>query len=133
MKTFRIILFFTLMLSFSNAATAQSPAIPGEVVAAISQGNAGKLTPFLGANVELVIGNRNDVYSKQQAVEIILDFFKKNTVNNFQILHSGAKDASSFAIGTLKTSTGTHRVYILTRKADAKTVIQQLRIEPSNE
>ena len=102
MKTFRIILFFTLMLSFSNAASAQSPAIPGEVVAAISQGNAGKLTPFLGANVELVIGNRNDVYSKQQAVEIISDFFKKNTVNNFQILHSGAKMLPALRLGPLK-------------------------------
>lgn len=133
MKTFNIILFFAFLLSFPNAATAQSATIPGEVVAAVSQGNAGRLTPFLGANVELVIGTKNDVYSKQQAVEIISDFFKKNTVNNFQVLHSGTKDSSSFAIGTLKTSTGTFRVYILTRKADSKTVIQQLRIEPSNE
>lgn len=133
MKTFNIIFILTLLLSFSSVATAQNPGIPGEVVAAISQGNAGKLTPFLGTNVELVIGNKNDVYSKHQAVEIISDFFKKNTVRNFQVLHSGAKDTSSFAIGTLKTSTSTYRVYILTRKAGAKTVIQQLRIEPSNE
>lgn len=133
MKTFKFIFFLTLLFSFSSVASAQSPGIPGEVVAAISQSNAGKLTPFLGSNVELVIDKKNDVYSKQQAVKIISDFFKKNTVNSFQILHSGTKDASSFAIGTLKTSAGTYRVYILTRKADAKTVIQQLRIEPSNE
>lgn len=132
MRTFNTILFLTLLLSFSTEATAQSQGIPGEVVAAISQGNASKLNPFLGANVELVIDSKNDVYSKQQAVEIIADFFKRNTVSSFQVIHSGTKDASSFAIGTLKTSTGTYRVYILTRKADTKTVIQQLRIEPSN-
>lgn len=133
MKTFRIILFFTLLLSYPMAASAQNSGIPGEVVAAISQGNASRLTPYLGTNVELVVGNRNDVYSKQQAVEIISDFFKRNTVTNFQVLHSGAKDTSSFAIGSLKTSSGTYRVYILTRRADSKIVIQQLRIEPSNE
>lgn len=133
MKTFNIIISLTLLLSLPAATAAQNPGIPGEVTAAISQGSAGKLTPFLGSNVELVIGNKNDVYSKQQAVEIISDFFKRNTVSSFQVLHSGAKDASSFAIGTLKTSAGTYRVYILTRKTGTKTVIQQLRIEPSNE
>lgn len=116
-----------------HVASAQASGIPDEVVSAIKQGNAGKLSPYLGANVELIIGNKNDIYSKQQTVEIVSDFFRKNTVSDFQILHSGAKDASSFAIGTLKASTGTFRVYILTRKIDGKSVIQQLRIEPSNE
>lgn len=133
MKTIKILLFAFLMLTLNQAASAQGSGIPGEVVAAISQGNTAKLTPYLGSNVELVIGTKNDVYSKQQAVEIVAEFFRKNTVVDFQILHSGNKDTSSFAIGTLKASTGTYRVYILTRKTDGKSLIQQLRIESSNE
>lgn len=133
MKTFRVILFFTLLMPGYLIVHAQTPGIPNEVVSAIKQGNASKLSPYLGANVELIIGNKNDIYSKQQTVEIVSDFFRKNPVNDFQILHSGSKDAASFAIGTLKTSTGTFRVYILTRKTDEKSVVQQLRIEPSNE
>ncbi len=133
MKPLKLILFILLMLGVNFSASAQNTSIPVDIVTAISQGNASRLTPYLGTNVELVIGNKNDIYSKQQAVEIVSEFFRKNSVNDFQILHSGSKDTSSFAIGSLKTSTGTYRVYILTRKTDGKSLIQQLRIEPSNE
>lgn len=133
MKPLKFILFVLLALGLNTSLSAQNTNIPVEIVNAISQGNASRLTPYLGTNVELSIESKNDIYSKQQAVEIISEFFRKNNVNDFQILHSGAKDTSSFAIGSLKTSTGTYRVYILTRKADGKSVIQQLRIEPSNE
>lgn len=133
MKPLKFILFALLILGLNFSSSAQNANIPVEIANAISQGNASRLTPYLGTNVELAVGNKNDIYSKQQAVEIISEFFRKNSVNDFQILHSGAKDTSSFAIGSLKTSTGTYRVYILTRKADGKSVIQQLRIESSNE
>lgn len=133
MRTSKIILLLCLALAFGHKLPAQSSGMPGEIIAAISQGNVARLTPYLGSNVELVIDNKNDVYSKQQAVEIISDFFKRNTVSSFQILHSGSKDTSTFAIGTLKTATGAYRVYILTRKTDGKSVIQQLRIESSND
>lgn len=134
MKRIETILILCLTLALGhNLSAQQSSGMPSEIIAGISQGNVARLTPYLGVNVELIIGSKNDVYSKQQAIEIISDFFKRNTVINFQILHSGAKDMSNFAIGTLKTSTGTYRVYILTRKVDGKPVIQQLRIESSNE
>jgi hypothetical protein len=87
----------------------------------------------LGANVELVIGAKNDVFSKQQASGIINDFFRSNKVNSFQVLHKGNKDNANFAIGTLKTSSGNYRVYVLTRKQGATPLIQQLRIESSND
>lgn len=133
MKISKAILLLCLALTFAHGLPAQSSGMPGEIIAAISQGSVARLTPYLGANVELVIDNKNDVYSKQQAVEIISDFFKRNTVSGFQILHSGSKDTSTFAIGALKTSNGAYRVYILTRKTDGKSVIQQLRIESSND
>ncbi|MEI7504319.1 MAG: DUF4783 domain-containing protein, partial [Paludibacter sp.] len=65
----------------------------------------------------------------QQATGIISDFFRKKRVNGFAMLHKRNKDAASFVIGTLKTASGTYRVYVLTRKNE----IQQLRIEPSND
>ncbi|NLO71367.1 MAG: DUF4783 domain-containing protein [Porphyromonadaceae bacterium] len=133
MKTLKHILFFSLLTIFSFSAAAQGSGIHPDIISSISQGNTAKLAPHLGNNVELVIDNKNDIYSKQQAIEIITDFFRKNTVIDFKILHSGAKDLSSFAIGSLKTSTGVYRVYILTRKMDGKSLIQQLRIESNNE
>lgn len=135
MKTFKFILIGAVLafaLPFAYV-IAQSSDVPSEIVSALNQGDATKISEYLNSNVELVIGNKNDVFSKQQASGIIADFFKTNRVSSFKVLHKGNKEAASFAIGELKTSTGMYRVYVLTRKNENQAVIQQLRIEPSND
>ena len=129
MKTIKLIMFSFLLFTAIPILQAQSVEVPAGIISALDNGNAGSLSAYLNANVELVIGAQNDVFSKQQATGIISDFFRKNRVNGFELLHKGNKDAASFAIGTLKTASGTYRVYVLTRKNE----IQQLRIEPSND
>lgn len=129
MKTIKFFLLSICVLFAVPVIKAQSAEVPTSIISALSEGDAGELSGYLNANVELVIDNKNDVFSKQQATGIITDFFRKNHVNSFAVLHKGNKDAASFAIGTLKTATGNYRVYVLTRKNE----IQQLRIEPSND
>jgi len=129
MKTIK---FYLLSLSLFLAVPlieAQAVEVPAAILTALSNGDAGQLSNYLNSNVELFIENKNDVFTKPQASEIIADFFRKNKITGFQILHKGNKDAASFVIGTLKTSTGNFRLYVLTRKNE----IQQLRIEPSND
>jgi len=133
MKTLKLFLITALIVAVSPSVMAQSNEVPGDIITAIDNGDAGKLSAYLNSNVELVIGNKNDVYSKQQASGIIADFFRTNKVASFQLLHKGNKEAASFAIGELKTNTGLYRVYVLTRKVGNQTVIQQLRIEKSND
>ena len=130
----RFFLISALMLFCAMpAVTAQSSEVPSDIISALDNGDAAKLSAYLNSNVELVIGTKNDVFSKQQATGIIADFFRTNRVSSFQVLHKGNKEAASFAIGELKTNGGTYRVYVLTRKSGSQTVIQQLRIEPSND
>jgi hypothetical protein len=129
MKTIKLFLLFFSLICASSIASAQNTEVPSNILTALDEGNATALSAYLNANVELVIGNQNDVFSKQQATGIIADFFRKNKVSSFELLHKGNKDAASFAIGNLKTSTGKYRVYVLTRKNE----IQQLRIETSND
>ncbi|MFT3754129.1 MAG: DUF4783 domain-containing protein [Paludibacter sp.] len=129
MKTIKFFLLSMCLLVAIPAIKAQAVEVSSDIIAALDDGDAGRLSGYLNANVELVIDNKNDVFSKQQATGIITDFFRKNRVSSFQLLHKGNKDAASFAIGTLKTSSGNFRVYVLTRKNE----IQQLRIEPSND
>ncbi|MDR3651713.1 MAG: DUF4783 domain-containing protein [Paludibacter sp.] len=129
MKTIKFFLFCTFLLCAIPVMNAQSSEIPSDIITGLNDGNAGQLSGYLNSNVELVIDNKNDVFSKQQANGIIADFFRKNHVTGFQLLHNGNKDAASFVIGTLRTSSGNFRVYVLTRKNE----IQQLRIEPSND
>ena len=129
MKTFKLFLLCISLFMVVPFVKAQSAEIPYEIISALNEGNSGVLSSYLNANVELVIDNKNDVFSKQQASGIISDFLRKNRVSSFQLLHKGNKDLASFAIGTLKTSNGNYRLYVLTRKNE----IQQLRIEPSND
>jgi len=129
MKTIKFLVLSLCLICAAPALHAQSTEVSSEIISAIGSGNVSQLSGYLNDNVELVIDNKNDVFSKQQATGIIADFFRKNKVSSFQLLHKGNKDAASFAIGMLKTATGTYRVYVLTRKNE----IQQLRIEPSND
>ena len=133
MKSIKLVLLSFLMLSALPNVVAQSSEVPPEIISALDKGDAGKLSAYLNTNVELVVGNKNDVFSKQQAPGIITDFFRTNKVSSFQLLHKGNKEATSFAIGEIKTNTGNYRVYVLTRKSGNQTVIQQLRIEISND
>ena len=129
MKTIKLVLLSACFFFFIPLAGAQAVEVPTAILTALSSGDANQLSNYLNTNVELFIENKNDVFSKSQATEIIADFFRKNHINSFQLLHKGNKDAASFVIGTLKTSSGNFRLYVLTRKNE----IQQLRIEPSND
>ncbi len=129
MKTIKLILLSACFLLAVPVMKAQSVEVPNEIISALNNGDARQLSNYLNSNVELFIENKNDVFSKSQATEIIAEFFRKNRINSFQLLHKGNKDAASFVIGTLKTASGNFRLYVLTRKNE----IQQLRIEPSND
>lgn len=122
-----------MFVALSQIAEAQSTNVPPEVISALNSGDAGKLSLYMNNNVQLVVDDKNEIYSKSQAVGIISDFFKKHAVSRFELIHQGTKDAASFAIGTLHTSGGKYRVYVLTRKNGNTPVIQQLRIESNNE
>ena len=133
MKTIKLLIISLLLVVNQNITIAQNNEFPTEVITALSKGDAVKLNSYLNTNVELVVGQQNDVFSKPQASGIISDFFKTNKISSFVVLHKGDKEAASFMIGTLKSNISTYRVYILTRKTANRTVIQQLRIEPTNE
>ncbi|VBB46747.1 conserved exported hypothetical protein [uncultured Paludibacter sp.] len=133
MKTIKLLTLFLLFAGFIQTTAAQNSEVPNGIITALKSGDASKLSSYFNDNVQLLVGNKNDIYSKQQSVGIIADFFKRNNVTNFEIIHQGTKEAASFIIGTLYTSGGKYRVSILTRKSGATSVIQQLRIESNND
>lgn len=126
-----IITILILIIS-SFSASAQKDVSP-QIINALGKGDAITLSTFFNENVELIVGSTNDVFSKKQATGIVADFFRRNKVTAFQVLHKGNKDNSAFSICTMKTSTNTFRVYVLVRHSANKQLIQQLRIEPTNE
>jgi hypothetical protein len=108
--------------------------IPDEIYSAIKAGNSKELAKFFNNNIDLVILDKEGVYSKPQAELILKDFFTKNTVNpanGFVKLHEGGKD-SKFIIGTLYTNKGQFRVYLLMKTISGSFAIHQFRIEDDN-
>ena len=109
--------------------------ITDDVAAAIKTGNASNVSKFFSANVDLKIMDKEDVYSKAQAELILKDFFAKNPIKSFAVIHKGtSKTGDQFVIGSYETSSGKKfRSYFLFKKEGAALTIQQLRFEDENE
>lgn len=123
---FKAILLFLGVFILAVPAFSQ---IPTEIVMSIQNGNDEQLSAYFNQNVELVVENHDDVFSKSQARQIVAEFFKSNKPKQFTIIHQGGKDGARYAIGSLVTNTGTFRVYFLLKNKDNNAYIHQLRIE----
>ena len=111
----------------------QADKIPEGIVLSLKAGNAEELAKFFHKNVELIILEKEDVYSKSQAEQIIRKFFLEHKPQGFKIIFQGGKENSRYAIGSLTTEETTYRVYILIKKQDGEPLIHQLRIEEEDE
>ena len=103
--------------------------IPDEVILSLKKGNATTLSNYFNQNIELVVLDKDDVYSKDQARQIVSSFFSNNPPQRFTIIHQGGKEGARYAIGNLTTPRGVFRVYFLLKENGEKLYIHQLRIE----
>lgn len=130
-------LLFTILTFFSLTSSALNFKldISSDVAAAVQTGNAANVAKFFSSNVDLKILTQEDVYSKAQAELILKDFFVKNPIKSFSIIHKGtSKNGDQFAIGSYETNSGKKfRTYFLFKKEGASLTIQQLRFETQNE
>jgi hypothetical protein len=97
---------------------AQSGVTPIEdVVNAIKNNRVADMEKYFDAFVPITINNNQQVYSHNQAMAVLKDFFDKNSPRDFSVMDNGSPDASSkFAIGAFTTPSGTkYNVYILMR------------------
>ncbi len=120
------ILFISGFILYSNQLKAQ---IPDEIIQSLKTGNSKTLSDYFNQNVEMVVLENDNVYSKAQAQQIVNKFFSSNPPENFTIIHQGGKEGAQYVIGNLITSKGTYRVYFLLKKNSGKDYIHQLRIE----
>ncbi len=110
----------------------QDNKLPNDIIVGLNTGNAKVLANYFNQNVELVVLDNDNVYSKAQAQQIVSNFFNKfpPVVNNaFSVIHNSGKADARSVIGKLKTEKGDFRVYFLLKKSSGKEYIHQLRIE----
>lgn len=134
MKAKSIAIMVFLCLGLFSKIEAQI-VIPEGIYSALKVGNSKELAKYFNGNIELVILDKEGVYSKPQAELILKDFFAKNVIltpNGFMKLHEGGKESSKYVIGTLYTSKGRYRVYLVVKNINNSVAIHQLRIEDDN-
>lgn len=109
--------------------------ISNEVAAAIRSGKAAEVIKHCSNTVDLKILNKENVYSKSQAELILKDFFQKNPLKSFSIIHQGeSKSGDRFSIGSYETISGKKfRSYFLFKKEGDRLTIQQMRFETQDE
>lgn len=110
------------------------PGAPENINAAIKIGNGAELAKYFAPNIELVIGTKSSTPSKAQAEMMVKDFFAKNPVKEFKVMHqNSSQDNSLYSIGELTTANKSYRTYYLLRKSGENYTITQLRFEDSGE
>jgi hypothetical protein len=117
---------FSGFFIFSNHIKAQ---VPEEIIQSLKTGDSKTLSDYFNQNVELVVLENDNVYSKAQAQQIVNKFFSNNPPESFSVIHQGGKEGAQYVIGNLATGKGTYRVYFLLKKSGGKDYIHQLRIE----
>ena len=130
MPTFKKISFALFIISgFLFTSLNTSAQIPDEIILSLQTGNAKVLSGYFNDNVELVVLDNDNVYSKAQAKQIVSNFFSNFTPESFNVIHQGGKEESKYVIGNLKTNNGSFRIYFLLKNNGGKDYIHQLRIE----
>jgi len=119
-----MLLLIVPALSFSNFDVLDN------VGNAIRTGNAKEIAKYFDTNVEITILDRESTYSRVQGEQVLKDFFAKNSVESFELIHRGTSgEGSSYGIGRLKSSTQMFRVYYFVKQKGSQSLIQEIRFE----
>jgi amino acid transporter len=128
-----VVLFGVVITAFtlSAASLKQSAAGPFEdVVGAIKQGDVSALSRYLDNTVEISMAGKSNSYSKAQAEIILKDFFARNQVKTFELIHQVESNGGSrVGIANVGTSGGTFRTSFFLQKKGGSMVLNELRFE----
>jgi len=122
-----------LLLAGLISMPAFGQAVPDDLVKAINDGNARKMSRFFHQSLELSILEEDHVTSKNQATRIMENFFKSHPPTEFTISFEGSKEKSRYAIGSLKTAQEAFRVnmFFLNRQDESFIYYLSIEKEPS--
>ena len=122
-----ILLFILPALAFSQSD------ILDNIAGAVRNGNSKDVAKYFDNNVEITILDRESTYSRVQAEMVLRDFFSKNSVQSFDLIHRGTSgEGSSYGIGKLKTANQTFRTYYFVKQKGSQSLIQEMRFEKQN-
>jgi hypothetical protein len=124
--------FFLIAGLFSYSALWAQSDISSAVSASLKKGDAAALASHFMPQVELTLIDKDGLFEKAQAQQMLAGFFRENAPQAFTIKHQGtSKLDDQFRIGELATAKGLFRVTFFMKKNNNVLQIKQLKIEPA--
>ena len=122
---------FTEVVAFSQSAVGrdkeQDVFVP--ISKYIQKGDAESLSVWFASNLEMDILGVNNVCSRQQAKQILKDFFSTYSPKNFNISYRSGKAPMKYAVGILNAGGSIFRITLTVKTQQEGNFIHQLRIE----
>lgn len=125
-KSFFTLVFVVFSFFVANAQTQKD--VISQVRETIKAGSAKELSRFLNQNVDVMIDEQLQTYSKPQAEFVLRDFFKAHPPSEFNIIHQGSsKGGQPFAIGLYKSGSETYRVFMKIKNEGNQQLVHEIR------
>lgn len=119
-------LFFGIVYLTVVPSTATAQGLEN-ITQSLHTGSSKSLGKYLQDNVTLNINNTLSDYSKNQAEQILRDFFRKNPPKEFKVLHQDEPaDTSWFIIGQYHTGQAVYHVLVKGLKQEEKLVVSTI-------
>lgn len=121
---FLMTLFFTSSLMVSNQNLSS-------ISKALSAGDTSMLSSFFDEEITISILDKEGIFDKTEAIEMLKQFFGTNQPQSFVQMHQGQSKGqdSQYCIGNLKAGANTFRVYIYMKVNNNQYLIQELRFD----
>lgn len=125
MKQFKLFILFLAFLPIAAFADSFD-----DILNAMKAGNSRELTASFNNSVELTLLENEGIYSKQQAEQMLKNFFAKNPPKSVSIQHKGASgQGAQYAIATYEAATGKFRAYMFLKDTGNGLLVHEFRIE----
>lgn len=122
---------FFLLLFVPVFAFSQGGASLESITSALNAGDADALSKYFAPNVEISIEDKEQVYAKAKATEVVRNFFNTNKPKSFNQMHKGVsrENSDQYSIGNLSSATGNYRVYLYLKVNGNNLSIQEMRFD----
>lgn len=127
MKNLFFLLLFAPVVAFSYQGNPTLEAITN----ALNTGDADALSKYFADNVEISIQDKEQVYAKSKALEVVRSFFTTNKPKSFSQVHKGTsrENSDQYCIGNLTATNGNYRVYLYLKVSGSNLSIQEMRFD----
>ncbi len=125
----KFILLITLFVASISISVAQEQDVFVPITKYVQNGDSERLSAWFAPNLEIDILGVSNVCSRQQAKQILKEFFNEYSPKEFSIAYKSGKAPMKYAIGNLNAGGSKFRITIFVKTQEKGNYIQQFRVE----